>query len=309
LEVFEIDVLIDYFSFTSKVHSWSQIIEFLGLQEVQWVQGKARNGWTYHDYNNGMHIYHGGRFDVGVELSGAGCRMLETCHTNAYDWLGLFEYIVDQGDKMNVSRLDVAGDDKSGLLQIETITRYTEQDKYISKARRRVWMGGDEQGVVFGATSSDTRLRIYNKALERGVPGPWVRVEFQLRDAAADSFILNLLQVKEIGKTYSGVLLNYLRYVTRRPEESQNNYDRIPTVRWWAQFVGTVEKIKNITVGGLEYNYWNLEAFIVQQCASSLKAYLEINKGDVGKLLELISSARLNPKQQQVVYQVQHGEF
>lgn len=169
----------------------------------------------YHEFFGGMHVYHGGRDDVGIELSGSGCRTLESCNGNSFDWLGLFRYIMEQGDEMNISRLDVAGDDNDGVLTLDKITQQTRTRKYICKARRCVWMAGDEEEVIFGASSSSTRLRIYNKALERGVEGPWVRVEFQLRDEAADSFILNLLRLGEIGPTYGGVLLNYLRYVTR----------------------------------------------------------------------------------------------
>lgn len=242
------EVLIDYLKFTSKVHNWTDFIELLGLESVVWQQGRARDGWTLHEYSNGMHIYHGGRDDVGVELSGAGCRMLETCNKNNFDWVELFAYIREFGDDMNISRLDVAGDDKEGILTLGKIVRYTEQGKYISKARRRVWISGDEEEVIFGAPSSATRLRIYNKALERGVEGPWVRVEFQLRDNAADSFVLNLLGVGcEIGPAYSGVLLNYLRFTTRDPSGCNNNYNRIPTVSWWRSFRRFLPKAQKYT--------------------------------------------------------------
>lgn len=296
-----INILIDYLRFTSKIHNYADLIELLGLEKVDWETGKARDGWLYHEYFSGMHVYHGGRDDAGIELSGSGCRTLETCNGNSFDWLGLFRYIVEQGEEMNISRLDVAGDDQDGVLTLERITQQTKARKYICKARRCVWMSGDEEEVIFGASSSSTRLRIYNKALERGVDGPWVRVEFQLRDEAADSFILNLLREGEIGKTYGGVLLNYLRYVTKRPDECQNNYDRIPTVGWWSRFVGTMEKIKNIKVAGLEYNYFNLESFIVHQCAGSLKAFVEINGGDVGPLLDVIAKAKLSKKQEELL--------
>lgn len=286
------------------MHNWVDLAEMLGLQKIEWEVGKARDGWMYHEFFGGMHVYHGGRDDVGIELSGSGCRTLESCNENSFDWLGLFQYIVDQGDEMNVSRLDIAGDDKDGILTLEKIIRFTKARKYICKARRCVWMGGDEEEVIFGASSSSTRLRIYNKALERGVEGPWVRVEFQLRDEAADSFILNLLRLGEIGPTYGGVLLNYLRYVIRVPEDSQNHYDRIPTVFWWENFVGTAEKIKNITVGGLEYNYFNLESFIIRQCAGSLRAYVEANGGDVGPLLDVIAKAKLSKKQEELLRQM-----
>lgn len=244
------EVLIDYFEFTSKVHDWRDFIELLGLESVVWQQGRPYKGWTFHEYSNGMHIYHGGRDDVGVALSGAGCRMLETCNNNSFDWCGLFAFIMEHAKNkhMNVARLDVAGDDKDGILSLRKIANYAEHFKYICKARHRVWMGGDEEMVVFGAKSSATRLRIYNKALERGVEGPWVRVEFQLRDDAADSFVLNLLQQGgEIGPTYSGVLLNYLRFTTRDPSGCNNNYDRIPTVSWWRSFRGNMPKAQKYT--------------------------------------------------------------
>ena len=42
------DVLIDYFKFTSKVHSWPDLVELLGLGSVIWESGKARDGWSCH---------------------------------------------------------------------------------------------------------------------------------------------------------------------------------------------------------------------------------------------------------------------
>lgn len=302
----KLEILVDYLRFTSKIHSVGNLVEMLGLQDVDWEPGRARDGWSIHNYSCGMHIYFGQREDVGVELSGAGCRMLETCNHGSFDWIDLFEYIVEQGDDMNVSRLDIAGDDREDeILSMEKLVRYTETRRYISKARRCIWISGDEQEVMFGASSSSTRLRIYNKALERGLDDEhWIRAEFQLRDQAADSFILNLLAVKEIGRAYGGVLLNYLRYTTRPPQGLSDNYDRIPTVGWWAKFVSTSEKIKNIKVGGLEYNYFNLESFLVKQCASSLKAYVEANGGCIDGILQMIKDAKLSKKQKEMLSQL-----
>jgi len=68
------------------------------------------------------------------------------------------------------------------------------------------------------------------------------------------------------------------------------------------------EKLKNIKVGGLEYNYWNLEANIIRQCASSMKAFIAANHGDVGKLLEIIDGAKLSKKQEEMLAQLEIGE-
>ena len=133
-------------------------------------------------------------------------------------------------------------------------------------------------------------------------------MEFQLRDEAADSFILNLLERGVVGETYGGVLLNYLRYTVRSPDGSNNNYDRIPTAGWWSRFVGTAEKIKNIKVAGLEYNYFNLESFIVHQCAGSLRAFVEANGGDVGPLLDVIAKAKLSRKHEELLAEMRLGK-
>lgn len=294
------DILIDYLSFSSKIHSYPDIIDLLGLGDVVWIMGNPRHGWQEHSYFNGMHIYHGGREDIGVELSGIGCRTLESCWAKKFDWPGLLKLIMENRGDLNISRLDVACDDRE-YLDVKTITRYTSDRKYISKARRCVWMSGDEQEVIFGSSQSSTRLRIYNKALERGVPGKWTRVEFQLRDEAAESFIGNLILYKEdFGRTFAGILLNYLRYTTKAPDLN-NHHNRLKTVKWWREFLGTSEKIKNLTIGGLEYNYSNLESFIKKQCLSSLKCFVEINGGSVDALLNMISDAKLNKRQEELI--------
>lgn len=74
-------------------------------------------------------------------------------------------------------------------------------------------------------------------------------------------------------------------------------------------FVQTCRKLKNIRVGGLEYNYFNLESYIVRQCAPSLKAFILANGGDVGKLLDIINKAQLSKKHEEMLAQLKIGGF
>ena len=104
------------------------------------------------------------------------------------------------------------------------------------------------------------------------------------------------------------MLLNYLRYTTSVPGFPETNYNRLNTVGWWDKFVGTAEKIKNIKVGGLEYNYFNLESFVVRQCAGALKVYVDVHGGDIGPLLEVISKARLSKKHEELLRQLRMEE-
>jgi len=295
------EILIDYLCFTSKIHDVGGLKELLGLNNIDFLVGKAFNGWSCCDYSNGIKILYGTRDDIAVNMSGSGCRFLESCNDNHFDWLGLFDYLKSEGDCMNISRLDLACDEKEGILDMKKMVHSTEHRKYISRARSKRWIAGDEECIIFGATTSDTRLRIYNKALERGVEGHWMRSEFQFRDEAADSAILNLIKFRNIGRTYGGIMNNYLRFTTKNPELCAEHYETVKTTQWWQEFVGTSEKIKNIRVGGLEYNYMNLEDFITKQCASSLKTYIEANHGDISGLMEIVDKAKINKKQKDLL--------
>lgn len=291
--------LIDYISFSDTLDNLDYWCDFFRFPLSDFQAGRARYGWSEHRFFNGIHIYSGCRDDCFIELSGVGCRTLESLHSNSFDWLGFLCLIADKGpcSTLHVSRLDIATDDTDGVLSFPKLYRYTKLKRYISRARRVFWTDGSEQQIFFGSPSSDTRLRIYNKALERGVPDEqWIRAEFQLRNDAAYSFIQNLKLTQHIGKCYSGVLLNYLRYTVAAPDGNNNN-GRIDTVSWWSDFLGECTRLKNIYVGGLEYNRQSLNDFIRKQCSSSLKLWLELNGGDLTELARIAYDANLNQKQ------------
>ena len=52
--------------------------------------------------------------DLGIELSGIGCRTLVTLNDLAFDWIKRFQWVTEQGSAANVSNLDVAFDEKEG---------------------------------------------------------------------------------------------------------------------------------------------------------------------------------------------------
>jgi DNA relaxase NicK len=295
------DILVDYLAFSSKIHSPSDILKWLGLEEVQFIEGRPIHGWTHCNYASGIRILYGGRDDIGVEMSGTGCRFLESCNELNWDWPKFFNEVQDHDKDMNISRLDIACDEKEGILNFEKMVKHTKQGRYISKAHNKRWIDGNEQSLIFGATTSDTRLRIYNKALERGVEGHWIRAEFQFRNEAADSFLFNLRHEKEIGTTYSGVLNNYLRFTRENPDDLNYHYEDAHVCAWWRKFAGTSRKIKNIRVGGMEYNLGNVLDYVQNQCSSSLKTLMMAYEGDFTKILDMIENAKLSKKQKMLL--------
>ena len=143
----------------------------------------------------GVNIHFNGREDMGVwlEMSGQGCRTFETFGNGDYEQL--FDYVLENPDDLHITRLDVAYDDHEGVLDMEQLKKDTLEDSYISKWEKgKVILGhGSGKGedtLEFGSMKSAIFLRIYNKAAERGfIDRHWLRVELQMRDERALSFL------------------------------------------------------------------------------------------------------------------------
>lgn len=289
-------VLVDYLTFTDKRHSKDYWVEKLGLTEVRLTVAKPRYMWTEHLYYNGAHIYTSDLGETGIELSGTGCRLIETLN-EGFDWFGLVSDLTES--KAHISRLDIACDDQDGILDFRKMYKHVKNHKYISRARRVIWTDGDEQQIVFGSPQSDTRLRIYNKAMERGFDDDthWIRAEFQLRNEQAQSFVNNWRNERSLSRAFAGVLLYYLRFTVKAPDKNHNN-GRIETVSWWDAFLGECEQLPGIFLGGLEYNQERLDK-AMKMCLSTVATFVGACGGDMTRLTELISYAELNPQQRE----------
>lgn len=299
------DVLIDYLTLSDKEENIFNIMEAFGLTDAPFLTINGRYGWRKALFYRGVTIYHGGREDIGFNLSGKGCRTVEAARPG-FDWLGFLLLYLDKQRQGagHISRLDIAADDHEGLLDMQKLFRYIATDRYICKAKFRTWTQGSEEHCYFGSPSSATRLRVYNKALEQGVDGHWIRAEMQLRDEAAVSFLLNLEQTGlSVGETYAGVLLNYLRFI-REPVQGEN-YSRAAVVGWWVKFLGAMRKLPNLSMPAEEYSLASVYSFIEHQAGSSLRTWLEANHGDMTDLLAMVEGAKLNKRQKELLQKIQ----
>ena len=304
-------VLLDYLTMTSRIHSERFFIDVLGLGSYTLMELPGRYGWSTRLYYRGISILYGGtREDVCLEISGTGCRTVEEISGNTFDW---FRFCLQfQGDisrrDVNVSRLDIAGDDEDGILNYHRMTLACRHRRYICKARWRMWTDGDEQAIYFGSPASDRRLRIYNKALEQHVEDRhWIRCEMQMRNDNAVSFLLNWFRVQDIGNCYAGVLRDFLRFTTSAPEGK--NHARCLTSPWWDLFLGRVGACPQLYVDGGVFTLWHVQRFLERQAASSLKLWLAANDGDFQDIMDMIEGARLNSRQQQLLDRIQGEEY
>lgn len=285
-----------------------RVRELLGIGEGVEFMFKDRGFYGYKKgfYCGGIRICFGGSDTVMVDLTGEGCRLLESVNKDL-DWLELIAR-VSSFQRHNFSRLDIACD-TFGTLNMAQIIRYTLHNRHISrwKLAPRV-VQGREETVDFGSPQSRTMLRIYNKTLERqckldagaDVPANWVRCELQFRNDAVDSFIREWLECMDISQVYFGIMANQLRFVKRR----ESNLERSETVAWWRRFLDNSSPIRLAYKGGLAYNLQSLEQYVYIQASSSIKALLVLSDWDVDKLLNMIVHRDMNDKQQALIHTV-----
>lgn len=285
-------VLYDWLSFTSKKHTPEQLIEALGLSHCPWTQLNGARGYMDRLYFGSISIHFNGRDDMGVwcEMSGQGCRNFEDLSTLSGKWKDIFSFIHD--NCLHITRLDVAFDDHTGLLDIDTIAKDTEEQRFVS--RMKFWQTTrSSQGVsvMIGSPQSKVRVRIYDKAAERGFDDGrhWVRIELQLRDGRAEEFSKIPMG---IGEAFAGVLLNYLRFV--EPDETDSNKSRWQMAEYWADLVGDIGRIKIFTYPGAEYNMESCRHYVFDMAGNAIDAMLQICD-DMEDFMTLLHSRHCKP--------------
>lgn len=314
----ENSILIDWFSGTTKLYNAATLIQYLGLDFANFEPLAGFYGYRERLYFGGISIHFDKRGEedsdeksVLLEMSGQGCRQFETSSTFGF---GRLFIDVEHGDFI-INRLDVAYDDIDkgeggcGLLDIGKLARYTIHQRFVSK-----WQGGTVTDsfrtngnnepmvhaltVQFGSNQSDIKLRIYDKAQERGGVGyHWVRAEIVFRHERAAGFIHELMQGVPIGKLYGGVLRNYLRFI----RSDSTRRERCSTVGWWDKFLDGCESVKIYTPKDVDYNYLHVKRYVVHQAGNSIDTLIQCV--GVDQFLQDIRSrpSVLTPDQRRVI--------
>lgn len=163
-------------------------------------------------------------------MTSQGCREFE--NNSSIGWADLFGII--RGGEGHMTRLDIAFDDRTGLLDMQQMKHDRDAANYRSllsytaehRSHKNTIMG---MSLYFGAKGSNTNIRIYDKDAERGGLGThWIRVELQLRDAYADTVVKTGLSIPCI---FSSVLKKYLVFLQPNPTDS--NKCRWPVAPYW----------------------------------------------------------------------------
>ena len=271
-------ILFDWLSFTTTEYTPYGIISAMGfVDDVDWclVEKNAR-GYRKREHFNGVNVHYDNPQDVGrvwVEMSGQGCRAFD--EFSELDWIELFRLIIKM--KCNATRLDIALDDKVGLLDINHIFRETDKGNYVSSTTAFMCISSHTgKSVQIGSNESEIMFRIYDKArqLEREDEGHWIRFELQLRRERARAFIINLLEGNSVGELFHGVLNHYIRYV--HPSKTESNPSRWLSQKWWLKFINSAKKIKLWTKCETDYNLTRAEKHVYRQSGNAIWTLMQI---------------------------------
>ena len=286
-------LLYDWLSFTIRDFSLNDIKAVLGLTEVTWETKTGVRGYQFRQIFNNITLHYGGELhdEIWVELSGQGCRAYESYGAN--NWEQLLTFVRDYSH--NLTRLDIAFDDHTGVLDIDEMFNDAMSFDYISKAKSFDFRYTNAGKTIYvGSPSSDVWICIYDKAKERqDTSGAhWVRVELRLKGDRALSFIS---LGGSLGEKYSGVMMNYLRFV--EPNLYDDNKWRWSLKDYWADFLGVASAISIYTPTGVDYNLLRCEDFVYRQAGAAASTLINIYGVDLFlKKLEEFKPKELNDK-------------
>lgn len=273
----KVKTLIDWFAFT--VH-WLEnplavISDVLGMDTNLFsLQRGGLNGYqqmyVYENIKVSFDAYKVEQFgDMGVYvcMSGSGCRTFENYssyadgaeHSAAF--LRLFEVLAAHRELVNITRIDLACDDRTELLDMQVIAEAKDPDYHGTMVRSKLRLGGINKSwdglqstgvtVYIGSRKSDFFVRFYDKAreqevkkrMEYGALGHWVRCELVFKKSYAKALFDLLCNTEHLGAMMASVLNDKLSFV----ENDDTNISRCTVCKWWSDFVSSIERVHMIT--------------------------------------------------------------
>lgn len=284
-------VLIDWLTFSVKVQDPDKVIQtYLGMDPSLFQD----TGYSLMGYNkvkrfSDILVCSDGREDdyfkdmgVCVSMSGNGCRTFETMSkltldlkdrqgTSSVAFPALFQLLVSDTDA-NVSRIDIACDDRAGYLDMDAILTKTQTNEVNSRMTKRSTVisfdGTQRNGatVYIGAPSSSFRVRIYDKALEQGEPGHWVRVELVMRSKNANAFVEQMTASENVGKLAAQVINDKFSFI----ERDDSNITRCSVCSWWKDFVDELEAVRLVAREVIQHTVEQIGSWVEAQVGPSL---------------------------------------
>ena len=279
--------------------------------------------YTEHYYLGDVFVYTSQDEEKGtlLELKGKGCRQFESyLLAQGRSWYDFLMDALVEGGVMK--RLDLAINDRAGILDIPDLTAKCNREECVSLFRSfKSYASGelvkhneqDKAGMghtlYIGSLKSEVYFCCYEKNYEQyaklGIPTSEApiknRFEIRLKDERAYYAVRELLTHYDAELTAFSIINHYIRFVDREPEKRKTDWklnDR------WAWFIGKDRPPVKLTTDPEPYTLERTLGWISRQVAPTLKMLKKIDAGNsTSYLKEIEDNAKLTEKHLQIIKQ------
>ena len=277
--------------------------------------------YTEHYYLGDIFILVSPELEKGVllELKGRGCRQFESyLLAQERSWYEFFMDVLMEDGVMK--RLDLAINDKTGILNIPHLTEKCRNEECISVFRSfksyrsgELVRSGEKEcmgnTLYIGSLQSEVYFCIYEKDYEQykkhDIPIADAEVknrfEIRLKNERAFYAIRDLLEHDNPERTAFQIINRYVRFVDRNDTKPRSDW-RINEE--WAWFMGEHRGSLKLTTKPEPYSFERTLHWLSHQVAPTLKLALRLDKMNHTQIVhDIITHARLTEKHEKILKQ------
>lgn len=259
--------------------------------------------------------------DKGVllELKGQGCRQFE--HYLSAQKRTWYDFFMDcLVKKAVIKRLDLAINDKVGLLDIPLLTEKCRKEECISvfrsfksyrsgelkKRNEKVGMGNT---LYIGSLRSDIYFCLYEKDVEEymknGIPLEEAtvknRFEIRLKNERALYALKDLMQYEDPEQTAFKIINRYIRFVDHDADKPRAKW---PLNQKWAWFIGKNRESIRLTTEPEPYSFHRTLQWLARQVAPTWKIATKLDEiNQTAHIQNILLNAKLTDKHKQLLTQ------
>lgn len=326
-----LDVCIDYLGITFKTHDYEELInELFQISPTHFnLHEGAHYGYSATLICGEINIMLSPYQDVDaedynpkddsgtmIELKGQGCRYVESyLRSQNRTWYDFLEACIKL--ECHFTRLDLAINDRNGLLDVSTLIEKCDRDEFSSRFRgfrdnRTKQWHASGRTLYLGSPQSEVNFCIYDKAFEQHQKHPEIAIEEQpirtrfevrLRRERAATAVEHLLATRDPEQVVFGIINQYLRFLTpsHKPKSEWSLDPR------WAAFIGNNRDKLRLSTNPEPLNYDHITRWLRKQVAPSLKMLQVIDQyNNTNELKAIIDSGKLTQRHWDVIHHFQH---
>ena len=277
--------------------------------------------YTEHYYLGDIFVLVSPELEKGVllELKGRGCRQFESyLLAQERSWYEFFMDVLMEDGVMK--RLDLAINDKTGILNIPHLTEKCRNEECISVFRSfKSYRSGElvrreekecmGNTLYIGSLQSEVYFCIYEKDYEQykkhDIPIEDAEVknrfEIRLKNERAFYAIRDLLEHDNPERTAFQIINRYVRFVDRDDTKPRSDW-RISEE--WAWFIGEHRGSLKLTTKPEPYSFERTLHWLSHQVAPTLKLALRLDKMNHTQIVhDIITHAKLTEKHEKILKQ------